>query len=45
MRKLLTLTCAASLSLLSGCAKQNAAEGVDLSRPAYTTADLPDDVV
>jgi len=44
MRKLLTLTCAASLSLLSGCAKQNAAEGVDLSRPAYTTADLPDDV-
>ncbi|MFO0597393.1 MAG: S8 family peptidase [Myxococcaceae bacterium] len=46
MRKLLTLACAASLAVVAfGCAKEGAASTEpDLSRPAYTTADLPDDV-
>ncbi|MFZ5446942.1 MAG: S8 family peptidase [Myxococcota bacterium] len=45
MRKLLSLTCAVLLSLsLGACARKSGAEEVDLSRPAYTTAELPDDV-
>jgi serine protease len=44
MRNLLTVTCAA-LAVV-GCARDasNQDEPVDLTRPAYTTAELPDDV-
>jgi serine protease len=45
MRKLLTLTFAVTMSLsLAACTRGTAEPEVDLSRPRYVTADLPDDV-
>lgn len=45
MRNLLTLTFAVTMSLsLVACSRDASAPAVDLSRPAYTTAELPDDV-
>ena len=45
MRKLLTLSTVVTMSLsLAACNRANKEEEVDLSRPAYVTADLPDDV-
>lgn len=44
MRKLLTLTFAVTMSLsLAACNRGSAAPEVDLTRPSYVTADLPDD--
>ena len=45
MRKLLSLTAAVTMSLsLQACTRGSSEAEVDLSRPAYVTADLPDDV-
>ncbi len=44
MRKLLTLSTVVTLSLSLAACTRDAEEGPDLSRPAYVTADLPDDV-
>ena len=47
MQKLLTLSTVVTLSLLSGCARdseKSEANEPDLSRPTYTTAELPDDL-
>lgn len=44
MRNLLTLSVAVTMSLSFGACTRGAAEGeVDLSRPSYVTAELPDD--
>ncbi len=45
MRNLLTLTFAVTMSLsLVACSRDASEPAVDLSRPSYATADLPDDV-
>ncbi len=44
MTKLLTLSTAVALSLSLAACQRAKTEEVDLSRPAYATADLPDDV-
>lgn len=47
MQKLLTLSTVVTLSLLSGCARDSEkteTEERDLSRPAYTTSELPDEI-
>ena len=46
MQKLLTLSTVVTMCLLSRCARdaENKANEPDLSRPAYTTAELPDDL-
>ncbi len=44
MRKLLTLSTVVMLSLSLAACTRDAEGGPDLSRPAYVTADLPDDV-
>ena len=44
MRKLLTLSTVVTMSLCLAACNRAREEEVDLSRPAYVTADLPDDV-
>ena len=44
MSKLLTLSTVVTLSLSLAACERSKEEEVDLSRPAYATADLPDDV-
>ena len=44
MRKLLTLSTVVMLSLSLAACTRDAEGGPDLRRPAYVTADLPDDV-